>query len=70
MKDIYFTCYEYSYNGNPEKHLHFPPDKRVTFFQFYPNGKWDEDKLTLPEAIEKYPPHKFNWLKVSINGNY
>lgn len=52
--DIDFDCYLYTY-GNDEK---------VTLFQFFPGGDWDEDKLTLEEALKKYPPTQFNWLKI------
>jgi hypothetical protein len=62
MKDILFNCFQHEYKGKPEKHLHFPPDKKVTLFLFYPKGVWDEDKLTLSEALERYPVNKYNWL--------
>ena len=54
MKNIDFDCYFYE-DGNKEKY---------TLFQFFPDGVWDEDKLTLNEALKKYPPTKFNWLKI------
>lgn len=54
MNNIDFDCYFYE-DGNKEKY---------TLFQFFPNGVWDEDKLTLNEALKKYPPTKFNWLKI------
>ncbi len=62
MKDISFACYKYEYTGKPEKHLHYPPQKSVTLFLFYPKGVWDEDKLTLTEALIHYPPEEYNWL--------
>ena len=49
---ISFTCYEYM-DGN--RNLY-------TLFLFYPKGMWDENKLTLQEALVKYPPHEYNWL--------
>lgn len=54
MKNIDFDCYFYE-DGYKEKY---------TLFQFFPDGVWDEDKLTLNEALKKYPPTKFNWLKI------
>lgn len=35
-----------------------------TIYFFYPNGIWDEDKLTLDEAKKKYPDSKYNWILV------
>ena len=35
-----------------------------TIFQFFPNGLWDEDKLTITEAITKYPLYKYEWIKI------
>jgi len=52
--DIDFDCYFYAYGDN----------EKVTLFQFFPNGNWDEDKLTLEEALINYPPAQFNWLKI------
>lgn len=48
---IDFMCYEYTY-----------PEGRCTLFQFYPNGEWDEDKLTLNEALERYPIGHYEWI--------
>jgi hypothetical protein len=31
-------------------------------FQFFPDGEWDEDKLTLKEALEYYPVDKYEWI--------
>lgn len=32
-------------------------------FCFYPDGTWDEDKLSLSEAEKKYPQDKYCWVK-------
>ena len=45
--DIDFDCYLYTY-GNDEK---------VTLFQFFPGGDWDEDKSTLEEALKNILLH-------------
>ncbi len=31
-------------------------------FKFHVDGKWDEDKLTIKKAIERYPLYKYNWI--------
>jgi len=36
-------------------------------FLFYPDGEWDEDKQTLEEALESYPPEKYEWLHIEGN---
>lgn len=54
-ENIKFICYRYVYhtdNGNSV----------TTLFSFYPNGVWDEDKLTIDEAVVQYPPDKYNWI--------
>ena len=40
-------------------------DLKITLYYFYPNGMWDEDKLTREEALINYPPNKYNWIKLS-----
>lgn len=37
---------------------------KYTIFMFYLDGLWDEDKLTLVEAIAKYPPDNYEWFKL------
>lgn len=54
--EIEFTC----------TRIHFS-DGQGTLFWFYPNGIWDEHKLTIEEAINKYPPHTYEWLHVENN---
>lgn len=31
---------------------------------FYPDGVWDDDKLILSEALDKYPKNKYDWVEV------
>ena len=33
-----------------------------TLYQFFPYGVWDEHKLTLKEAIKRYPIDQYEWL--------
>ena len=33
-------------------------------FCFYPNDIWDEDKLLISEAENKYPQDKYYWVKI------
>ena len=33
-------------------------------FLFYPNGEWDEDKLTIHEALRNYPVEDYEWINV------
>ena len=35
----------------------------VDIYYFYPDGIWDEDKLTLEEAEKQYPKDKFIWIE-------
>ena len=53
MKDIKFVDYAYK----------FGEDSSCTLFLFYPDNVWDEDKSTLLEALEKYPPTEYNWVR-------
>jgi len=53
-KQIHFT----SYTAN------FDDDISCTLFLFYPNGVWDEYKRLYNEAIEKYPPNEYEWIKL------
>ena len=63
--DIDFTCHPYTSRK----------DGVYTLFYFYldsanphkTNKVWDEDKLTLDEALLKYPPKKFNWIFFANN---
>lgn len=32
---------------------------------FYPDGIWDDCKLTLQEAEEKYPKTKYKWIEIN-----
>jgi hypothetical protein len=49
--EITFVCYKYNWD-----------DGVGTMFLFYPNGEWDEDKLTLDEALVAYPSDQFEWI--------
>lgn len=51
MIDIDFVCYKYRFAKGI-----------TTLFLFYPDGIWDEDKLTIKEALNKYPIELYNWL--------
>lgn len=51
--DISFICYS-STNF----------DERKAVFIFYPSGRCDDDKLTIQEAVKKYPPERYNWINV------
>lgn len=50
--DIIFDCYASRFS-----------DGTATIFQFWPDGEWDEDKHSLEEALQAYPPAKYNWIK-------
>lgn len=39
----------------------FDKVQEIIYF-FYPDGIWDEDKLTFNEAKTKYPKSKYNWI--------
>lgn len=49
---------------NYTSHESLSDDGPWTVYFFYPDGVWDEDKLTLKEAEAKYPPKKFDWVKI------
>ncbi len=49
---ISFICYPYTFTNG-----------EGTLFEFHVDGKWDEDKLTLEEALKKYPLHSYVWIK-------
>jgi len=51
MTDIDFDCFR---------------SGRHTLFSFFPNDKWDEDHLTLDQALQKYPISEFNWLHIGF----
>ncbi len=53
-KQIDYTTYEASSAEGPWQ-----------VYLFYPDGVWDEDKLTLGEAEKKYPPRDYKWVDVS-----
>ncbi len=50
-KPIKFTCYEYHWT-----------DRHGTMFLFYPGDVWDEDKLTIEEALSHYPIDQYEWI--------
>ena len=56
--DIEFVCYRYTFTGSQIK----PIRETTTLFLFYIDGLWDEDKLTIEQALKKYPIEKYNWL--------
>ena len=37
-------------------------DCTIDIFYFYPNGVWDEDKLSLEGALDRYPREEYLWL--------
>lgn len=41
--------------GYKEVYLFYPEDEPY-------NGNWDEDKLTLSEALKKYPKSEYQWF--------
>ena len=51
LRLIKFTCYEYNYS-----------DGVTTLFLFYPDGVWDEDKLSLSDALNNYPISEYEWV--------
>lgn len=53
-KEIEFTCYASRFN-----------EGLTTLFLFYPQGVWDEDKLTLEDALNKYPVEEYEWVYFS-----
>lgn len=55
--DITFTCYKYKYNYKGI-------DNVTTLFLFYIDGIWDENKLTIGQAIKWYPPDEYNWIYI------
>lgn len=54
--DIGFVCYKYKWDNGVG-----------TMFLFYPDGEWDEDKLTIQEAIKQYPPEKYEWINLELD---
>lgn len=42
-------------------HTVFDRGQEIIYF-FYPDGVWDENKLTFHEAKTKYPKTKYNWI--------
>ena len=50
--EINFVCYAYTWN-----------EGAGTMFQFFPDGVWDEDKLTIEEALKNYPIGKYEWIE-------
>lgn len=50
-KFVDFTCYRYDYNSGV-----------CTLFLFYEDGVWNEDKLTVSEALHRYPPNEYEWI--------
>jgi hypothetical protein len=50
-KDITFTCYKYDWD-----------EGTGTLFLFWPDGVWDEDKLTIHEALDRYPVSEYEWI--------
>jgi len=37
-------------------------DTEIYFF--YPDGMWDDDKLILSDALDKYPKDKYDWVEI------
>ena len=59
-KKIWYLDYKYKDDNGEE----------YTLYQFYTMDKygclnWDEDKLTLNEAMQKYHPTIYNWKKIN-----
>jgi len=54
LKDVGFICYKYTWSKGIG-----------TLFLFYPDGQWDDDKLTLNEALKNYPPKEYNWIHIN-----
>jgi len=50
-REVGFICYKYQWSEGVG-----------TMFQFFPDGEWDEDKLTLKEALEYYPIDEYEWV--------
>lgn len=51
MIDIDFT---YTVCSDANNRLYY-------LFLFYPERVWDDEKLTIEEALQKYPTDKYNW---------
>lgn len=51
---VYFTSYTASFDDGI----------CYTIFLFYHNGIWDEYKRLYDEAVEKYPPNKYQWIRL------
>ncbi len=43
---------------------HYYKEYAGRLFQFYPEGTWDEDKMTYNESLIKYPKNKYIWERV------
>ena len=50
---ITFTCYKYNWT-----------EYTGTMFLFYPDGEWDEDKLTIADALVNYPIDTYEWIHI------
>jgi hypothetical protein len=54
MKDmIFYDSYLSKFDTGTER-----------IYLFYPDGVWDEHKLTLDQAEERYPTDKYVWIKL------
>ena len=56
MKTVKYLIGKGSYLN---KHQRF---EEYDIYYFYPNNIWDDDKLSLKEALEKYPKSEFEWV--------
>ena len=54
-KYVFFVCYPYRDGSGHE----------FVMYLFYPDGVWDDDKLTEKEALDNYPMSEYNWIQES-----
>ena len=47
------------------KYMIDPIKEPIDIYMFYPNGEWDEWKLTKEEAEEIYPQKEWKWVDVT-----
>ncbi|MBS7671746.1 hypothetical protein [Croceicoccus gelatinilyticus] len=62
-KPVEIEYASYPYNGIDKRGQPY----EYELFLFYPDGKWDESKRTLDEALREYPRHRYEWKQVDLD---
>ncbi len=63
LKNIYFNVGNTTFADNTSA-IFFFYEKYIPPYNNTPKYTWDEDKLTINEAVVKYPPTEFNWINL------